>query len=347
MRILPVLVLLSSAAAFQVAPTGLAHVAKLQSTYPRACSFTELFAVSTNEEISTSSELQRAKVEENSTSSELQRAKKEENSSTFSELQPAEMEENSISSELQPANMEENIFKFNKVLIDSVYDLICFLYPVTGSDRDYARFFVLETVARVPYFAYLSVLHLRETFGYRDDEDRMRTHYAEADNELHHLLIMEHLGGNSRAVDRNIAHFMAFFYYWYVVAVYTISAPAAYHLSELIEDHAYNTYDKFLKEHEEMLKSKPVPPIATKYYIEDNPYMRDAFRTVKDKDENGREISNRRPKLETLYDVFVNVRDDEKEHWKTLCNLVQYDSMNGVESKYVKSTEALVGASTK
>lgn len=32
--------------------------------------------------------------------------------------------------------------------------------------RPYARFYVLETVARVPYFSYLSVLHLYETLGY-------------------------------------------------------------------------------------------------------------------------------------------------------------------------------------
>ena len=64
--------------------------------------------------------------------------------------------------------MNEGIFGFNKALIDTVYEAICFAYPVTGSDRDFARFFVLETVARVPYFAYLSVMHLRETFGDRD-----------------------------------------------------------------------------------------------------------------------------------------------------------------------------------
>jgi len=94
--------------------------------------------------------------------------------------------------ELTRREMDERIFGFNKVLIDTVYEVICFLYPVTGSDRDFARFYVLETVARVPYFAYLSVMHLRETFGDRDplNLERMRTHYAEADNELHHLLIM-------------------------------------------------------------------------------------------------------------------------------------------------------------
>ena len=130
------------------------------------------------------------------------------------------------------------------------------LYPVTGGPRDFARFYVLETVARVPYFAYLSVMHLRETFGERDPKlgERMRTHYAEADNELHHLLIMESLGGNTSIIDRTLAQSMAFGYYWYVAAVYSFSEPAAYHLSELIENHAYETYDKFLKEYEEKLR---------------------------------------------------------------------------------------------
>jgi len=42
----------------------------------------------------------------------------------------------------------------------------------------------------------------------------MRTHYAEADNELHHLLIMEALGGNENGLDRALAQTMAFVYYW-------------------------------------------------------------------------------------------------------------------------------------
>jgi hypothetical protein len=72
-------------------------------------------------------------------------------------------------------------------------------------------------------------MHLRETFGERTpgDSERMRTHYAEADNELHHLLIMEELGGNSSVVDRTVAQTMAFFYYWYVSAVYAFSEQAA------------------------------------------------------------------------------------------------------------------------
>jgi ubiquinol oxidase len=235
--------------------------------------------------------------------------------------------------------IDEGVYDFNKIVIDTVYDIICFLYPVKGTERDFARFYVLETVARVPYFAYLSVMHLRETFGDRTESlsDRMRTHYAEADNELHHLLIMESLGGNASIIDRTLAQTMAFGYYWYVVVVYMVSDQAAYHLSELIEDHAYETYDNYLRNYAEQLKALPVPAIATKYYVEDNPFLFDLFCTVKDTDSDGN-FSNRRPELKSLYDVFINIRDDEKEHWKTLCNLVQYNDMQGVDNSLVKST---------
>ncbi|GMI21476.1 hypothetical protein TrCOL_g3136 [Triparma columacea] len=223
--------------------------------------------------------------------------------------------------------MDDRLFTVNKKLIDTVYDIICVLYK----DKDYPRFFVLETVARVPYFAYLSVLHLKETFGERSDNyaEKMRTHYAEADNELHHLLIMESLGGNDFILDRILASAMAFGYYWYVVVVYLLSEQAAYHLSELIEDHAYNTYDTFVTKNEEYLKTQPVPDIARKYYERDNPFLFDLFCTVPECDDTGERFSQSRPKLTNLYDVFVNVRNDEREHWKTLCNLVQFDDMKG------------------
>merc|ERR1719453_2370366 len=248
-----------------------------------------------------------------------------------------------VPTSVPPANeMDEGIYKFNKFLIDTVYEFICLIYDKNDLTKNTieectSRFYVLETVARVPYFAYLSVMHLRESLGSRvpGDKDRMRTHYAEADNELHHLLIMESLGGNTSVVDRTLAQTMAFGYYWYVIAVYSISEQAAYHLSELIEDHAYNTYDGFLTKNEAKLKTLPVPDIARAYYEEDNPYLFDKFCTVKDGSDD---MSSRRPRLESLYDVFVNVRDDEREHWKTLCNLVQFDTMTGM-GNLIESTK--------
>jgi hypothetical protein len=49
----------------------------------------------------------------------------------------------------EPDMIDENVYTFNKILIDTVYNVICFFYPVTGTKRDFARFYVLETVARV------------------------------------------------------------------------------------------------------------------------------------------------------------------------------------------------------
>ena len=45
---------------------------------------------------------------------------------------------------------------FNTVVLDITVAIIDFLYR----GRDYPRFWVLEEIARAPYFAFLSVLHL-------------------------------------------------------------------------------------------------------------------------------------------------------------------------------------------
>mmetsp|Transcript_58076 Transcript_58076/g.142458 ORF Transcript_58076/g.142458 Transcript_58076/m.142458 type:complete len:295 (-) Transcript_58076:31-915(-) len=191
-----------------------------------------------------------------------------------------------------------------KGLIDAVYE-----------GRDYSRFYVLETVARVPYFSYMSVLHLYETIGLHRKANWIKVHFAEADNELHHLLIMESLGGNKNFVDRFFAEHAAFGYYWMVVGLYMVNPRGAYHLSQLIEDHAYKTYDKFLNDNEEELKAAPAPQIALDYYMGTDYYMFDAFHTALSK-------APRRPQISNLYDVFECIRDDEGEHRASLQQLV-------------------------
>ena len=53
---------------------------------------------------------------------------------------------------------------FNKIVLEINIAIIDFLYQ----GRDYQRFWVLEEIARAPYFAFLSVLHFRESMGLRD-----------------------------------------------------------------------------------------------------------------------------------------------------------------------------------
>mmetsp|Transcript_6269 Transcript_6269/g.20434 ORF Transcript_6269/g.20434 Transcript_6269/m.20434 type:complete len:253 (+) Transcript_6269:127-885(+) len=199
------------------------------------------------------------------------------------------------------------VFAVNEVVLGGVKGGIDLLYR----DKDVQRFYVLETVARVPYFAFASVLHLKETLGDRRGCDLLQLHYAQSDNELHHLLVMEALGGNESPVDRAVAQGAAMAFFWYATALYALAPKMAYHLSELIETHAYATYDAYLKKHEKDLKRRPVPAVARHYYEQQNPFLFDL--SVQ---------RRRRPtKLRSLYDVFLNVRDDEQAHCTTLANL--------------------------
>ncbi|KAG7337780.1 alternative oxidase-domain containing protein [Nitzschia inconspicua] len=238
----------------------------------------------------------------------------------------------------QPLN--EIIFHANTILIDTIYNIICRLYPTTGTTpKDFAKFYVLESVARVPYFAYLSCLHLRETFGERDCTEKMRIHYAQADNELHHLLIMEELGGNQRAIDRIVSGTICCVYFWFIVLVFSIHESAAYHLSEVIEARACNTYTNFLANFETQLQQLPVPDVAIDYYERKNPYwlhlLLDNNQPIDEQQQQQQQQQQnhrRRQPMTSLYDTFCHIRDDEKEHWTSLCRLVQYGTIRPTAS---------------
>lgn len=195
----------------------------------------------------------------------------------------------------------------NIFLTDSVIKILDTLYH----DRNYARFYVLETIARVPYFAFMSVLHMYESFGWWRRADYLKVHFAESWNEMHHLLIMEELGGNAWWFDRFLAQHIAVFYYFMTAFMYALSPRMAYHFSECVEHHAFETYDKFIKAEGEALKKLPAAKVAVKYYTEGDMYLFDEFQTA-------RAPNSRRPKIENLYDVFLNIRDDEAEHCKTM-----------------------------
>jgi len=50
--------------------------------------------------------------------------------------------------------------------IKFTYRLLCDLLDLFYKDRPIARFWALEVVARIPYFAYTSMLHLYESLGW-------------------------------------------------------------------------------------------------------------------------------------------------------------------------------------
>ncbi len=71
-----------------------------------------------------------------------------------------------------------------------MYLSLCLLLDVLFKNRPIQRFWFLETVARMPYFSYISMLHLYESFGWwRAGAELRKIHFAEEWNELHHLQV--------------------------------------------------------------------------------------------------------------------------------------------------------------
>ena len=135
----------------------------------------------------------------------------------------------------------------NRFVLDITVAILDFLYQ----GRDYQRFWVLEEIARAPYFAFLSVLHFRESMGLRGPEHLylMKQHFEQSVNETEHLEYMESRGGNLYFIDRFVAKHLVLIYYWSNVVYYWLAPRLAYHLSYEVEIHAAETYGKFLALH--------------------------------------------------------------------------------------------------
>ena len=132
----------------------------------------------------------------------------------------------------------------NRFVLDITVAILDFLYQ----GRDYQRFWVLEEIARAPYFAFLSVLHFRESMGLRGPEHihLMKQHFEQSVNETEHLEYMESRGGNLYFIDRFVAKHLVLIYYWSNVVYYWLAPRLAYHLSYEVEIHAAETYAKYL-----------------------------------------------------------------------------------------------------
>merc|ERR1719321_2196018 len=147
------------------------------------------------------------------------------------------------------------------------YKGLCTFLDVVFEDRPFQRFWFLETVARMPSFSYISMMHLYETLGWwRNAPEVRKIHFAQEWNEMHHLLIMEALGGDRAWSDRFLARHAAILYYFILCALFFASPSLAYNFSELIEAHAVDTYEEFMEANEKRLKQLPAPPIAKHYY---------------------------------------------------------------------------------
>ena len=205
-------------------------------------------------------------------------------------------------------------------LIRVPYVQLCRLIDGIFEDRPpIERFFFLETVARMPYFSYVSMLHLYETLGFwRRGAETKRIHGDEEYNEWHHLLIMEALGGDQSWDVRFLAQHSAVLYYWALVALFMISPSLGYLFSVLLEGHAVDTYSELVEANEEALERLPVPVVAREYYNSVGYYLSMGGKVAGF--ERTAPLIGEEPvpgygsSLSSLKDVFNAIRKDESDH---------------------------------
>eukprot|EP00804_Cyclotella_cryptica_P030582 CCRYP_020013-RB/>CCRYP_020013-RB protein AED:0.15 eAED:0.15 QI:0/-1/0/1/-1/1/1/0/512 len=205
-------------------------------------------------------------------------------------------------------------------IIKIPYLVLCYVLDVVFEGRNpFTRFFLLETVARMPYFSYITMLHLYETLGFwRGSSDIKRIHFAEEWNEFHHLLIMESLGGDQPYWVRFVAQHSALAYYIGLCILWALSPTMSYKFSEMLETHAVDTYGQFVDENEGKLKKLPPSLAAVEYYtvgVSDPMFGEYQTASVTNPQQGIRKPGIN---LRSLYDIFVAIRDDEGDHVSTM-----------------------------
>lgn len=139
-----------------------------------------------------------------------------------------------------------------------IYVTLCTFIDIVFKDRPLQRFWFLETVARMPYFSYISILHLYETLGWWQISSDLKMKHTEQElNEGEHLHIMELLGGDTKWSDRFLARHSAILYFITLLVLYAFAPDIAYKSSELLERHAVDTYGQFLDQNRVSLKELP------------------------------------------------------------------------------------------
>lgn len=172
-----------------------------------------------------------------------------------------------------------------------MYHLICYLLDIVYDGKPIERFWFLETIARMPYFSYVTMLQLYETLGWWEIDGPLKTmHIDEEINETKHLRIMESLGGNLLWWNRFLGIHGALLYYIVLILFYLVSPKYAYLSSELLERHAVYTYTEFYESNAKLLKEL----------------------------EPTREMLDYDPYCESFYEIFHNIAADELAHARSM-----------------------------
>jgi hypothetical protein len=180
---------------------------------------------------------------------------------------------------------------------------------VFGDKPSYGKFKAVEVIARIPYQSWEVASYMFLTFFYANEQKAIalsntsRFGRAAQDNETMHVIVISQLakkyGEDNFFIHTLIPLVFSFFYFVGSFILYIINPKYSFELNYLFESHAFEQYARFINDHEDNLKSKPI--------------MSD-FLT----------LYGRFPKSE--YELFVSIRNDELIHRNaSAAEAIQYE----------------------
>lgn len=129
---------------------------------------------------------------------------------------------------------------------------------------------------------------------------------------------MESMGGDQPYWVRFLAQHSAVAYYVALCLLWIASPSLSYKFSEMLETHAVDTYSQFVDENESKLKELPPSLVAVEYYtIGLSDPMFGEYQTGSVSDPH-RGVRKPGLSMNSLYDVFCAIRNDEGDHVQTM-----------------------------
>lgn len=161
-----------------------------------------------------------------------------------------------------------------------------------GERPSYQKFRAVEVIARVPYHSWASVAHTLLTLFYSDEKRALKlcedSNFARLsqENETMHVIVISKLAREAREVENPLTHTLipmlfAFFYFWMSYSMYLVYPRWSLELNYLFEDHAFEQYDRFVKENEAALKGRIVASDFLLWYGRDPKNQYEFFESVR------------------------------------------------------------------
>lgn len=162
---------------------------------------------------------------------------------------------------------------------------------VYGREPTYLKFRAVEVIARVPYHSWASAAFTLMTMFYTSEERTMKLSkikdYAilASDNETMHVVVLSTLSRREKRAGiirfTIIPMLFAFFYFWMSYILYLIKPRWSLETNYLFEQHAFDSYTRFLELHADDLKRKAVDSEYLGWYGRHPRNQYEFFRSVR------------------------------------------------------------------